>query len=181
MIYLTDAAGQCVYTSAEWEKLTGQGCEETRGRGWLVRVHPDNRAIVERILDDAAQRAAEFNIRYRLLKPDDTCRWIAAGGVPSFGARGDAFVGYIGTITELAEGAVDTIGAYGKVERYRAPAPHPATMPSDALDLVADHLLIAHSLIEAGSRMDALADIRKALFKVGQALAERMSEKGRLN
>jgi PAS domain S-box-containing protein len=181
MIYLTDAAGQCVYVSNEWTKLTGQGSEEALRRGWVARVHPEDRAIVEGILDNAVRHAAEFTIRYRLLRPDDTYRWIGTGGVPSFGANGDTFAGYIGTITELAPGATDTIKAYGKVERFRPPVPHPATMAADALDLVADHLIMAHSLIERGAGHEALPDLRGALFKVGQALAARINEKAQLN
>ncbi|TXN06783.1 PAS domain-containing protein [Methylobacterium sp. WL103] len=44
MIFLTDAAGQCVYTSAEWTAVIGQEGDDARGRGWLARVHPDDRS-----------------------------------------------------------------------------------------------------------------------------------------
>ena len=131
--------------------------------------------------NQATQQGAEFNVRYRLLKPDDTCRWVAAGGVPSFGLLGDAFAGYLGTITELAEGATDTIRAYGKVERFRPPAPYQTTTPASALDRVADHLIMAHSLIEDDGGKRALPDLRKALFKIGQALAAQATERERLN
>ena len=181
MIFLTDVTGQCVYASPEWTTLTGQETGDALGRGWLARVHPGDRAIVEEIFDKAARQAAEFNIRYRLLKPDHTSRWIGAGGIPSFGATGDAFAGYIGTITELAEGATDTIRAYGRIGRFKPPLPHPATMSANTLDVIADHLIIARSLIESGSGREALPDIRRALFKVGQALAAQITEKTRLN
>lgn len=181
MIFLTDAAGRCVYTSAEWFTLTGQCAEDALGRGWLARVHREDRAVVSSLLDDATRQVAEFNIRYRLLKPDDTPRWIGAGGVPSYNARGDAFIGYIGTITEIVEGATNTIKAYGTIERFRPPAPHPATLPDDALDRIADHLILAHALIEGDGGKDALPDLRIALFKVGRALAARVTEKARLN
>ncbi|TXM94383.1 PAS domain-containing protein [Methylobacterium sp. WL103] len=181
MIFLTDAAGQCVYASSEWAKLTGQEIKDALGRGSLARVHPDDRSTVEDIINQATQQGAEFNVRYRLLKPDDTCRWVAAGGVPSFGLLGDAFAGYLGTITELAEGATDTIRAYGKVERFRPPAPYQTTTPNSALDRVADHLIMAHSLIEDDGGKRALPDLRNALFKIGQALAEKVTERERLN
>ncbi|WP_227440629.1 PAS domain-containing protein [Methylobacterium sp. W2] len=181
MIFLTDANGHCVYTSAEWAELTGQETKDALGRGWLARVHSEDRSVVENIINQATQPGAEFNVRYRLLKSDDTCRWVAAGGVPSFGLLGDAFAGYLGTITEFAEGATDTISAYGKVDRFRPPSPYHTTTPACALDLAADHLLIAHSLIEDDGGKRALPDLRKALFKIGEALAEKIPKQERLN
>ena len=181
MIFLTDANGLCVYTSAEWAKLTGQEAKDALGTGWLARVHPEDRSTVEGIINQATQQGAEFNVRYRLLAPDESCRWVAAGGIPSFGLLGKAFAGYLGTITELAEGATDTIRAYGKVERFRPSAPYQTTAPASVLDQVADHLIIAHSLIEDDGGKRALPDLRKALFKIGQALAAKIMEKERLN
>lgn len=181
MIFVTDTAGRRVYTSVEWTALTGQEVAAALGRGWLDRVHAEDRVVVEETVDRAIRHAAEFSVRHRLLRPDGTSRWVGAGGVPSFGLLGNALVGYVGTVTVLAEGASDTITAYGSVERFRPPRPHPATTPSDALDLVADHLIMAHSLIEGDGGKDALPDVRKALFKVGQALAARIPEKPWLN
>ncbi|MDP4026121.1 hypothetical protein Q8W71_26185 [Methylobacterium sp. NEAU 140] len=50
-------------------------------------------------------------------------------------------------------------------------------MPIDTLDLVADHLIIAHSLIEEGDGTNAmLLGVRMALLEVGLALAARTQE-----
>ncbi|MCJ2021805.1 PAS domain-containing protein [Methylobacterium sp. E-065] len=176
MIFVTDAAGACVYTSGEWTTLTGQEIGDALGCGWLARVHPGDRPVVEDTMADAVRKAAEFSVRYRLLRTDGSSRWVGAGGVPSFGMIGDGFVGHLGTVTELAAGAMDTIGAYGNVERFVPPAPHRNTMPGCQLDLVADHLILAHSLIEDDGGKEALPDVRNALFKVGRALAARISQ-----
>ncbi|MFC6738129.1 PAS domain-containing protein [Methylobacterium tardum] len=104
MIFVTDARGRCVYACPEWEALTGQPSTEALDRGWVLRVHPDDRGTATGILDEALASGAEFSIRYRLLKPDDTPRWVGAGGVPSFGIENGAFIGYLGSITELAGG-----------------------------------------------------------------------------
>ena len=173
MIFVTDTAGQCVHTSREWTALTGQEMREAIGRGWLDRVHPDDRKTVTDTLDIAIKSAAEFSIRYRMLAPDGTPCWVGSGGVPSFGMEDHRFIGYLGSITMLAQGATDTISAYGNVERFVPPTPHPATTPSDTLDLIADHLLLAHTMIETGEGSEALPDLRRALFKIGQALAAR--------
>ncbi|TXM93824.1 PAS domain-containing protein [Methylobacterium sp. WL116] len=181
MIFITNAAGHCIYTSAEWTNWTGQAGVDALGKGWLSKVHQDDQSTVEKIFCKATQHAAEFSIRYRLLKANGAPQWVGAGGVPSFGIYGNAFIGYVGTITALAEGATDTIAAYGNVEQVRPLGPHPAMTPVDALDRIADHLIIAHSLIEAEGCKAALPDVRKALFRVGQALASRITDQARLN
>lgn len=183
MIFVTDAGGRCVYASSEWETLTGQPSKDALGRGWVLRVHPDDRATATGILDDALANGSEFSVRYRLLRPDDTSRWVGAGGVPSFGIEDGAFIGYLGSITEVAGGATDTIAAYGNVGRFVPPPPHPATTPTDTLDLVADHLLIAHSLIEEDDMAKAaLPGVRIALLEVGLAFGARLrTQKRSLN
>jgi len=181
MIFVTDANGACVYCSPEWTALTGQDTVDALGHGWLSRVHSDDRTIVSNTVADAVRRAEEFGVRYRLFKPDGSLRWVGAGGVPAFGLHGDAFVGHLGTVTELAEGATDTVTAYGNIERFKPPAPHPNTMPASRFDQVADHLILAHSLIEADGGKEALPDLRNALFKIGQALAARIRVRERLN
>ncbi|TNC07659.1 PAS domain-containing protein [Methylobacterium terricola] len=176
MIFVTDATGQCVYVSSEWTSLTGQPVNEALAWGWLDRVHPEDRQTVSETICAAVKTAAEFCVRYRLLRADDSPRWIGAGGVPSFGMEEGCFIGYLGSITELAEGATDTIAAYGNVGRFVPPEPHPSTMPGDHLDLIADHLILAHSMIEGDGARAALPHVKLALLEIGIALAARTRE-----
>lgn len=67
MIFVTDAAGQCIYASGEWVDLTGQQVGDALGRGWLQRVHPADRPVVVETIEAALTKAAEFSVRYRLL------------------------------------------------------------------------------------------------------------------
>lgn len=173
MIFVTDAVGRCVFVSNDWQRLTGQSVPDALGWGWLQRTHVDDRTTVMETIEAAVAAAAEFTIRYRLLCPQDKPRWVGTGGVPSFGMEENRFIGYLGSITEITEGATDTISAYGNVERFIPPAPHPNTLPSCKLDLVADHLLLAHSLIEQDGGKSAMPALREALFEVGRALAAR--------
>lgn len=172
MIFVTDPLGRCVHISRDWPKLTGQEVADALGFGFFDCIHPDDREIIRAARTEATRTASEYSLRYRLMRPDNTYRWVGAGGVPSFGSDG-VFIGYLGSITELAEGATDTITAYANVERFAPPKPHPATMPSCNLDLIADYLILAHSLIEKAGATDALPDLRAALFKIGRALAMR--------
>lgn len=130
--------------------------------------------VVVETFEAAVTKAAEFSVRYRLLGPADTPRWVGAGGVPSFGMSDHRFIGYLGSITQIAEGAADTIRAYGTADRFVPPTPHLNTSPSSQLDLVADHLILAHSLIEQDGGKRALPFLRLALFEVGRELAARV-------
>lgn len=127
MIFVTDATGQCVHISRDWRELTGQEADAALGWGWLEPVHPDDRSIVRSTREAAVQAASEYSLRYRLIKPDGTYRWVGAGGVPSFGTD-NKFIGFLGSITELADGAMDTIKAYGNVEQFVPPPQHSATI-----------------------------------------------------
>ena len=179
MIFVTDATGQTIHTSSNWPELTGQSVKDSLGKGWLQCVHPEDREIVEQTLHEALSNVSEFSIRYRLIKPSGNYRWVGVGGVPSIGPPDYTFIGYLGSLTEIAGGATLGHQAYGNVERFVPPPPHPATMPSCTLDLVADHLILAHSLIEGDGGKEALPDLRRALFKIGQALAARTKQRVR--
>ena len=173
MIFVTDSAGQTIHASSEYENLTGRSVESALGRGWLNCVHPEDRPIVERTLEEALSTVSEFSIRYRLIRPSGSYRWVGVGGIPSIGPPGCTFIGYLGSLTEIADEAIDGIQAYGNVERFIPPPPHPNTTPSCKLDLVADHLLLAHSLIEEDGGKNVMPALREALFEVGRALAAR--------
>lgn len=181
MIFVTDVAGRTIHTSSDWPDLTGQSIEASLGRGWLDCVHPEDRAIVERTLTKALSRASEFSIRYRLIKPSGDYRWVGVGGVPSIGPPDYTFIGYLGSLTEIADCATDEMRAYGNVERFIPPPTHPATVATDHLDQIADYLILAHALIEDDGVKSALPGLRLALFEVGCALAERVGSQVKPN
>ncbi|WP_163460386.1 PAS domain-containing protein, partial [Escherichia coli] len=68
MIFVTDAACHRIYASGEWTALTGQSIPDSLGRGWLDRVHADDRRIVMDALARAFSTASEFSIRFRVLR-----------------------------------------------------------------------------------------------------------------
>ncbi|WP_167627809.1 PAS domain-containing protein [Methylobacterium phyllostachyos] len=181
MIFVTDASGQTIHTSSDWPVLTGQTIKDSLGRGWLKCVHPEDRAIVERTLEEALSKVSEFSIRYRLAKPSGDYRWVGVGGVPSIGPPDYTFIGYLGSLTEIADCSTAEIHAYGNVERFIPPPTHPATIATDHLDQIADYLILAHALIEADGAKSALPGLRLALFEVGCALADRVGRPAKPN
>ncbi|MGU3540398.1 PAS domain-containing protein [Methylobacterium sp. A54F] len=177
MIFVVDAVGSITYVSPEWSIFTGQPASEAEGSGWLSQLHPDDVEVVSNLLREAQSQGVEHSVRYRLRRADGQYAWMVAGAVPSFGPPDHTFLGYLGSVTQLSPTSTEQLSAYGTIGRYVPPPSHPATQPGSVLDLVADHLLIAHGLIEADSAKEALPGIRQALFAVGVALAREHRER----
>lgn len=173
MIFVADATGLCVHIGGEWTALTGQPVAEGLGHGWVSRVHPEDRGIVLDIVQAAARTSSEFSVRYRILQPDNQPSWVAAGCVPSIGFPDGQFIGYLGSLVKLADDSTAGLTAYGRVGRFTPPPVHGLTAPQDNLDRIADHLIMAHSLLESDGAKAALPGLRMALFEVGRALAAR--------
>ncbi|UPL50238.1 PAS domain-containing protein [Hymenobacter sublimis] len=102
MIWLTDAAGQCVYLNQQWYDYTGQTEAEGLGVGWLDAVHPDDRAATHATFADAAARQAPFSLLYRQRRHDGRYRWAVDTGLPRFHRSGQ-FEGYVGTVFDIHE------------------------------------------------------------------------------
>ena len=91
VFWITDAAQhETIYISAAFEKITGQPAAVLRQRaGWLRLVHKDDR---RRVFD--ARKAlphGEYNIEYRLIRPDGEVRWIHDQAFPVFDGEDRAY------------------------------------------------------------------------------------------
>ena len=53
------------------------------------RIHPDDRELVSRALEDAKQDRKPYRAEYRVLRPDGTIRWLADRGEFHLAANGD--------------------------------------------------------------------------------------------
>jgi len=74
-IFVSDAAGNCIYTNEAYQKISGLSMEQTLGTRWSVAVHPDDR---ERVLADwhaTAQSTASFQTEFRFLRQDGSIVW----------------------------------------------------------------------------------------------------------
>ncbi|MCJ2084051.1 PAS domain-containing protein [Methylobacterium sp. J-090] len=173
MIFAIDPIGALSHISQEWTNLTGQTVAAALDQGWLACVHDQDRPVVRDVLSRAAERTSEFSVRFRLCSTDGSRRWIGAGGVPSFGPPDRTFLGYLGSMTELAPDPANALQTYGQIGRFVPPPTHPATTTSDHLESIADHLLIANAMIEDDGAKAALPGLRQALYEVGRALARK--------
>jgi PAS domain S-box-containing protein len=174
MIFVTDADGEVTYVSPEWCAFTGRDAASATQRGWLSAVHPDDREIAIGFLRSARDKRSEYSFRHRLRRADGNYAWVAGGAVPSFGPPDHTFLGYLGSLTEFSTSGSEPLTAYGNVGRFISPPANSARRGS-ALELVADHLLIAHGLIEEDDAKEMLPVLRDALMVAGQLLARSMA------
>ena len=74
-IFVSDAEGNCIYTNAAYQRISGLSMEQTLGTRWSVAIHPDDR---ERVLADwhaTAQSTASFRTEFRFKRQDGSVVW----------------------------------------------------------------------------------------------------------
>ena len=178
MIFVTKADGGVTYVSPEWTAYTGQSATDAAEHGWFKYIHPEDYEIAVAFLRTALDRQSEYSLRARLRRADGSYAWVLIGAVPSYGPPDRTFLGYLGSLTEIALTGSEPLTAYGTLARFVPPPAHPATPPGSALELVADHLLVAHGLIEQDSAKEMLPVLRQALLLAGRLLARNMAASG---
>ena len=81
-VWRCDAAGNSIWVSENWQRLTGWEGEKTRGRGWLNFVHPEDRARLEQIWQESMRGGGEFRCECRMRTRDGDWRYFESRGVP---------------------------------------------------------------------------------------------------
>lgn len=174
MIFVTNADGGVSYVSPEWTAYTGQPAVEAIAHGWFNCLHPDDYGTAVTFLRTARDQQSEYTLRARLRRADGSYAWVVIGAVPSYGPPDRTFLGYLGSLTEIAVSGSEPLTAYGTLARFVPPPMHPATPPGTALERVADYLLMAHGLIEQDHAKEMLPALRQALWLAGTLLAKQM-------
>ncbi|MDB6093632.1 MAG: multi-sensor hybrid histidine kinase [Verrucomicrobia bacterium] len=104
VFWVTDAAHvQTLYLSPAYEKIWGQTCQsayDSPGR-WFEAIRPEDRARVERAAE-AMQTTWDYDVEYRIVRPDGTQRWIRDRAFPVRDPDGKIkrWVGVAGDLTE---------------------------------------------------------------------------------
>lgn len=96
------AAGTCSFMNRTGLEFLGASIEEMQCRGWLERVHPDDRARVESAYRGVAAVRRSVTIEFRMRRVDGQYRWIGGTSSPRFLPDG-SFAGYIGSMADVSE------------------------------------------------------------------------------
>jgi PAS domain S-box-containing protein len=105
-IWMSNAAGQCVFVNKGWLDFSGRSFDQDLGRGWAENVHPEDRERCLTALDEAVAARGRYQAEYRMRRADGEYRWILDTGVPRFDSAGQ-FAGYIGSCLDVTEARRD--------------------------------------------------------------------------
>lgn len=104
-IFMTNAAGQIIYSNMQAQKICGYSQSESLGYGWTQLVHPDDlHRIIEQWQDHTRQtsthQTSATDLRY--LHRDGTVRYGCVRTAPILDAQA-VRVAYVGTIEDITE------------------------------------------------------------------------------
>ncbi|MDB5234682.1 MAG: hypothetical protein JWR44_1675 [Hymenobacter sp.] len=80
--FISDQEGRVLYISPQWYAYTGSTPADDLGQVWLERLHPDDRARVQREYAAALVGGTPWNYELRLRRHDGEYRWFVSQGVP---------------------------------------------------------------------------------------------------
>src|SRR5437763_1720763 len=98
------AGRDALHLSEEWYRLYGFDPEKGPPT-WeerLRRVHPDDRAKWQGVIERAIAGASDYELEFRILLPDGTVKYIHTVGHPVLNASGD-LVEFVGSSTDITE------------------------------------------------------------------------------
>ncbi len=118
-IYMTDAAGDCIYVNNAWQKMAGMDLEEAVGKGWENALHPEDRAAVL----DSWYRYREddkdfWQEEYRYQDKDGRVTWVFGTSAPMTDDSGRT-TGYMGVNFDITDRKRTEAELRGSEERYR--------------------------------------------------------------
>jgi PAS domain S-box-containing protein len=101
-IFQTDPQGAGLFANEAWYAITGAAPEQALGHAWIKLVHPDDRARVFQIWQDATRDHRNNVAEFRFLNDRTGIRWVVASTTPILDAAG-IVTGFVGTMVDLTE------------------------------------------------------------------------------
>ncbi len=74
-IFVSDTVGECTYTNAAYQKISGLTLDQALGTRWSLAIHPDDRQRVLAEWRDAVRGVAPFQTEARFLRSDGSVVW----------------------------------------------------------------------------------------------------------
>ncbi|MCY7370435.1 MAG: PAS domain S-box protein, partial [Polaromonas sp.] len=100
IVWAADPDGANTYFNDRWCAYTGMTQQESRGAGWNLPFHPDDRQMAWSAWQRAIQGIAPYAIECRLRRADGAYRWWLVRGAPSLDAQQN-IQQWLGTCTDI--------------------------------------------------------------------------------
>ncbi len=99
-LFISDAAGRCVYVNDRWCELAGLPPDAALGEGWAVALHPEDAPRVQAEWAQASRAGRGSTLEYRFRRPDGAVSWVEGFASPVHDDRG-CVTGWVGTCLDL--------------------------------------------------------------------------------
>jgi PAS domain S-box-containing protein len=135
---------EMLYISPAYEQVWGQSCQSLyeQPRSFLDAVHPDDRERVRLAAVEKHSRGEATDEEYRVVRPDDSVRWVRDRAFPVRDANGRVYrmVGIAEDITEKKRAEEDLKEAHRRKDEFLATLAHELRNPlapiRNALELI---------------------------------------------
>ena len=94
-IYMTDAAGRCMYVNQRWCEMAGVTAVQSLGRSWELVIHPEDRGHISQQWREMIARNGVWEHEYRVLSPQGKTVWVFGQAKPLRDVHG-RITGYVG-------------------------------------------------------------------------------------
>lgn len=101
-VYATDAQGACTYVNPRWQEIFGLKGEDALGTGWTRSLHPLDRDAVFATWLAAALQQREFDMEFRILRPDHSERVVRSRARSVLSPELD-MLGFIGSVDDVTD------------------------------------------------------------------------------
>jgi len=78
--WVLDPEGNAIEISPRWKQVTGMSREMCQGRGYLDAIHPDERPLVEDVVDQSMTSGNPIDVECRILASSGEWIWIRSRG-----------------------------------------------------------------------------------------------------
>ncbi len=102
MVWMAGVDGTRNFFNRRWLEFTGTNEEALKFDGWLVGIHPQDRARFQAVYERAVSERSPFHVEYRMRRNDKKYRRLLDSGTPLIASDG-AFLGFIGSCTDISE------------------------------------------------------------------------------
>ncbi len=100
IVWTTQNDGRTIYFNRQWTEYTGLSPDQSRGPGWNIPFHPEDRQRALDAWQNAVANHRSYSLECRLRRADGVYRWWLVRGVPLIGQDGE-ILKWFGTCTDI--------------------------------------------------------------------------------